>query len=82
MLAADLSAFTAAQTQPVRLIIFDSSAITLPVFELTTGVVFVSDHELGVSPAQASHANVVTVVLATGGSMTLLGVVDTAHLTF
>lgn len=81
-LASSLPTYIAEVTQPVRLIVFDSSAINLPIFELTKGVVFVSDSQLGVNPSQASSANLVTVDLASGGTMTLLGVVDTAHLPF
>lgn len=81
VLALVLPIYTAEVPQPVRLIVFDSTAVSLSIFELTKGVVFVSDHELGVGPAQTSPANVVTVDLANGGAMTLLGVVDTAHLT-
>jgi hypothetical protein len=82
VLALVLPVYAAEVSQPVRLIVFDSTAISLPIFELTKGVVFVSDHELGVSPAQALPANMVMVDLANGGTMTLLGVVDTAHLTY
>jgi hypothetical protein len=82
VLALVLPVYTAEVSQPVRLIVFDSASVSLPIFELTQGVVFVSDHQLGVSPAQALPANVVTVDLASGGTMTLLGVVDTAHLTY
>ncbi len=77
-----LHTYEGESTQPVQLIVFDSSAVNLPYFEFIPGVFFVDDHDLGLSPSQASPAQLVTVDLATGGTMQLLGVVSTANLTF
>lgn len=81
-LAADLRAETGTGGSPIRLVVFDSDAMKLPVFDFVQGIVFVNDHELGLTLSQASPAQVVTVDLASGGIMKLLGVVDTAHITF
>lgn len=63
------------------LMVFDSSSVKLPVFEFFPGVLMVDDQQLGITPSVAPAGNLVTVDLASGGTMTLLGVVTASHLT-
>lgn len=69
-------------THPTRLLVFDSTDIKLPYFEFTKGVLLVDDHELGIAPSADALAHATTVYLASGGTMKLLGVIDTAHMSF
>lgn len=63
----------------VRLLVFDSTAIHLPFFELTNGVMMVSDQELGITPTPAALAAAAIVELANGAQVKILGVIDTAQ---
>ncbi|HEX4042037.1 MAG TPA: hypothetical protein VHY10_10080 [Xanthobacteraceae bacterium] len=83
LLAATLTSYTAGGAALPVLVVFDSTTVKQSMFEFsTTGIYFVNDHQLGIGPAQAAPADLVTVDLATGGTMTLLGVVQPIHAIF
>ena len=58
---------------------FAGSAIDLPFFELTKGILMVSDHELGYTPSTGALAMSSIVELASGAQVHILGVIDTAY---
>jgi hypothetical protein len=82
LLATTLTSYTAGGAALPVLVVFDSATVKQPVFELTSGIFFVDDHQLGVGQVQAPVANLVTVDLGSGGTMTLLGVIDPVHTIF
>jgi hypothetical protein len=82
LLQTALTSFAATGAGLPILVVFDSTDVNLPVFQLSTNVFFVDDHELGVTPAQAAASDLVTVDLGDGGTMTLLGVLHPTHAIF
>ena len=69
---------------PIKIVLFNSTAINIGIFQLTPGVLFVEEHQVswnagpGTGTLPGSHS--VDLSLANGGSMTLLGVLSDNHL--
>jgi len=78
--AAALLSYNADLGHAARLVVFDSADIKLPYFEFARGVLLVEDHELGINPNPGQLAGATTVELASGGTMRLLGVIDSGTL--
>ena len=75
----DLLRYGVSPTTP-RVLIFSSETVTVPVFELTPGVVLVDGHEIAAQHRAANSLNVSNatkvIYLPDGGTINLIGVVD------
>ncbi|MTJ82164.1 MAG: hypothetical protein F8N37_14315 [Telmatospirillum sp.] len=76
-----VSAYERTVSGPIQLVVFDDPSVAFSIFALTKGVLFVSDSELGATAQTLHGTNTVTLTLANGDVMKLIGVitVDASH---
>ena len=75
-----LNTYTTANPGPLKLVIFDSQALLYQVFSFMPGVLFVDEHEFAAGQNfTASAGDPITVDTASGGTVTVLGVISVDH---
>jgi hypothetical protein len=73
-----LQAYTEQVNGPVHVVVFDSQNVTQSFFNFVQGVLFVNDHQLGLTATSTTATTMVD--LMNGGEIKLLGVIDAAQL--